>query len=924
MTKLPTRLIPASVLALALALGLALAMTPAGTAIQNQASASYIDSAGQPRTTTSNLVVTIVQQVYSFTITPNGTEAVPGQTRYGLPGGPVYFNYTITNTGNGTDTINLSTQQPPTGDNFDLLNPTLYLDTNCNGTIDAGESPMASPSVTLPMGGSACVILGGTIPAGTPSGQYANIDLVGTSAGNPTTKDDGNWARATATAQAILTATKSASPTGAVNPGSTITYTISGSNNGGSAASGVNVPGLGTGILVSDVIPTGLTVNAMPTGSAGAGTVQVVYSTNGGLTWSSWPPATPLIGDGTNIAVGMFIQGGPGFFPQGASYTFSFQATVPANAPVGTSYGNTATVRYNDGQTNQTVSTNSTTNTVAASYAVKVGPYEYPLGNPPANSSYLAGQYTVNRSGDTQTINSAYDGTEVIFRHTLRNTGNTSDSFSLSLSGVPTGWTCGFLANDLSTPISGPVGPVAAGGDYNFALRCSIPAGYTGGPFSLTVTATSQGNPGQSDTTSDTVNALADGFRLDLFGGPEGAPSYEQSKTTNGTNYTSDDPNAVNRPSLSPYPFANPGAQVVYRLRITNLNPNGLADNYLLSVNPTDAAAFNARVASVLFYPDGNNDGQPDGPAITNTGLLNFNQTFSYLAVVTLKPSAPPGGAPFNFEARSSTNNEVDWAYTEVWVNTVAQVVLDPDRSGTVTSPGTIQYTHTLINLSNAQAECLVQGNGGSYGWTYQYSDNGGANWYGALAPSLAPNGGSVTIHVRVIVPAGQPIGRTDVNTVTATCNVGAGTATATATETTTVVGGELRLQKSAVSYVGTSNTIRSGDGSQAYPGDVIEYTLVAENIGTGNLTQVIVTDPLPAYTEFVSVSVTAISGFPAGAQVRYSTDGTNWTPTAPTTLSTGGVIYVGVDTNGNNTIDNGDIMPPGAKITITLRVRVK
>ena len=37
-------------IALALVLSLAWAMTPAGTAISNQASASYIDSAGQPRT----------------------------------------------------------------------------------------------------------------------------------------------------------------------------------------------------------------------------------------------------------------------------------------------------------------------------------------------------------------------------------------------------------------------------------------------------------------------------------------------------------------------------------------------------------------------------------------------------------------------------------------------------------------------------------------------------------------------------------------------------------------------------------------------------------------------------------------------------------------------------------------------------------
>jgi hypothetical protein len=98
-----------------LALGTALAMTPAGTQIQNQASASYIDSAGQPRTTTSNLVVTVVQQVYSFTITPDGTERTsPGQIKAALPGGQVVFNYVVTNTGNGTDTINLNTVQGTT------------------------------------------------------------------------------------------------------------------------------------------------------------------------------------------------------------------------------------------------------------------------------------------------------------------------------------------------------------------------------------------------------------------------------------------------------------------------------------------------------------------------------------------------------------------------------------------------------------------------------------------------------------------------------------------------------------------------------------------------------------------------------------------------------------------------------------------
>ncbi|MGQ9735240.1 MAG: hypothetical protein ACUVUP_01380 [Thermaceae bacterium] len=74
---------------LVLLLGLALAMAPAGTQITNQASATYIDSAGQPRTTTSNQVVTVVQQVYSFTIGLDGSEDNPGQTKTALPGGQV-------------------------------------------------------------------------------------------------------------------------------------------------------------------------------------------------------------------------------------------------------------------------------------------------------------------------------------------------------------------------------------------------------------------------------------------------------------------------------------------------------------------------------------------------------------------------------------------------------------------------------------------------------------------------------------------------------------------------------------------------------------------------------------------------------------------------------------------------------------------
>jgi len=262
-----------------LALGMGLAQnTPAGTSIQNQASATYLDSANQPRTTTSNQVVTVVQQVYAFTITPDGTPATPGQTRNALPGAQVIFAYTVTNNGNGTDTISLSTAQASSGDNFDLSSVSIVRDANCNGAVDAGESTISS--VSLAQGAQACVLVLGTIPAGQADGNTALINLQGTSSGGPT--DTNNWARAVAKTAAALDVTKSASPSGTVSPGASITYTVSGQNRGGSAASGVSVSGLGTGILVSDPIPVGLTVSSLPTGSAGAGSVQIVKSTDEG------------------------------------------------------------------------------------------------------------------------------------------------------------------------------------------------------------------------------------------------------------------------------------------------------------------------------------------------------------------------------------------------------------------------------------------------------------------------------------------------------------------------------------------------------------------------------------------------------------------------------------------------------------------
>nr|WP_243092415.1 hypothetical protein [Thermus hydrothermalis] len=861
-----------------MALGLALAMTPAGTAITNQASASYVDSAGQPRTTTSNLVTTIVQQVYAFTITPNGAnEGTPGQTRSNLPGGQVLFQYTVTNNGNGTDTISLITVQG-TQDNFDLQNVRIYLDANCNGNVDAGEVQVTS--VTLAMGAQACVIVAATIPTTAQNGQYGNLNLTGQSQGNTNVTDADNWARASATTAAALTAFKSASPSGNVAPGATITYTISGANTGGSAAYGVSVTVDGqarTGILVEDTIPNGLTVSAMPTGTAGAGTVRYVYYN--GTAWVTLTNSLlPITGDGTK-KIGMLLEDTGAFFPQGAQYSFSFAAQVPSNAPAGASYANSATVRFNDGTQDRSVTTNTTTNTVAAQYQPLVG---YP-GN-------------VTLGNETQVVPSAYAGQTVTFTNVVRNNGNAPDSFALTLqnSTFPTGTACQLYAADGTTPISGPVGPLAPNADLNVVVKCQLPAGYYENPadgatttYKVELKATSVNDPSKSDITTDRVTDILPGYAVDLA-----AKGYSGDNNANN-----DNPAAQT---------ADPEQTVYFPLEVYNAGANPDVYNLTAAV---------PQGWSVVFYPDPDCNGTPDGAPITNTNLLNPGAKQCVVAAVTVPAGTAPGANSVSFTATSTTLSGVsDTVASQVNVNLVAQVSLDPDRSGTVTSPGTIVYTHTLLNNSNAPAYCDISGSGGAYGWTYQYSTDG-TTWYGGLADVyVGPNDGTATIYVRVTVPAGEPVGRVDVKTVRANCDVTTGTpdnayeATDTATETTTIVGGELRLNKSV-------------DKADAVPGETLTYTIRAENIGTGNLKKVIISDPIPAYTTFQSVSAT-ISGF-SGA-VLYSTDGTTWSQTAPTSVPTGGTVYVGVDTNGDGDITDADVMPPGAQITITLVVKVQ
>ncbi|HHN93461.1 MAG TPA: DUF11 domain-containing protein, partial [Anaerolineae bacterium] len=316
-------------------------------------------------------------------------------------------------------------------------------------------------------------------------------------------------------------------------------------------------------------------------------------------------------------------------------------------------------------------------------------------------------------------------------------------------------------------------------------------------------------------------------------------------------------------------------------------------------------------------------------------GLINPGTKACFVLAVEVPAGTPPlaqdpnDPADDNVTITATSNADPaisDTITTDLTVNPVADLRFTPDRNGTVTSPGTIVYAHTVSNLGNEAASVTFVEAGSTHPtWTYQISTDGGATWTdvaSAAAIQLAP-GASQEVQLRVIVPDGEPIGAIDTNRITANADYPTATdESASVTDTTTVVGGDLRIEKRGETCADAAcATITSADASQAEPGEFIRYTVTASNIGTADLKKVIVSDPLPGHTDFVSVSA---STSVAGAQLLFSTDGTTWSPTAPTTLATGQAVFVALDSTADGVIDENDLLAPGESITLVFTVQVQ
>ncbi|WP_019011238.1 hypothetical protein [Deinococcus aquatilis] len=211
--------------------GLASAVgTPVGTQISNIGTLELSDTVGGTTTTTlsSTPVVINVQQVYNVSITPDGTTAAPGQTVGLAPGQTGFLTYTVTNTGNGTDAINLAAiTANATAQGANILG--IYLDNKATGTVgsyDAGDTLVTSLT-NVAADASNTVFVRYSIPSGTTGGSAAGsahqLNLTGTSVGDGTKTDTNNVGQFTVGSVIDMTLTSTQSKT--VAAGTTVTFT---------------------------------------------------------------------------------------------------------------------------------------------------------------------------------------------------------------------------------------------------------------------------------------------------------------------------------------------------------------------------------------------------------------------------------------------------------------------------------------------------------------------------------------------------------------------------------------------------------------------------------------------------------------------------------------------------------------------------
>ena len=951
--------------------------TPAGTSIGNQATATYKDSLGNTFTSTSNQVTTLITAVYSFSLDPNSTvqtsqnnaEDNPGQSQNATPGAIVYFPYTLTNTGNSSDSYTFATEQGSTADRPNEIDPVasslkVFVDSNGNGVVDVGDSEITSLGLgtgsqigPVAADSQMKLVIQYQIPASAATNEVINVDLQARSVGNVAISDTLNYSKTNVLNDAVVSVVKAVS-NATIDPGGDLTYTFTFTNTGNATA---------TNVTLVDAIPANTTFKASSE-SASEGTFT--FSDDNQTSYAA------LTTD-PNISHIKFVLAS---LAAANTRTASFKVTVNAAAPA-TTIPDFGTFNYE--RSGPTLVPDAPTNTVITVINKKVGVLISDATTPnlfdPADIGSLV--LSQSRSGtdalvtDTTTQDQAPAGTYVYFKNVITNNGNASDTFNITTNsnGFPAGSSVSYFKMtdttvgsnntspllDTNSDSTVDTGVLASGASTTVITRVFIPSDASGTNVTAKVQATSTNGgtakgttPGNtlSDTTDNTV-AFIITPGVDLTNVVDG--SLLSDATTNGNvSFTaSANGTTVSFPllvknngasndtfNLTSSNVSIPGASVQFFSTATSTTLAAAGTKGDSSVTLTSAAGFSAgdkiiingqmlTVGSVsgavvtftsgqTLYADvpvsNETAVEPGTATITSTGVIAPTSTEQVVAVVTI----PVNSAPITDTITFTTISTNDSSKADAIVDTVVipdflDFTLVANRSGSAPAGGVLFYDHTLTNVGNTSENFSLTITPGASAFTYQILD-GTTSAIISTVTNLA-SGASVTFKVKVIIPAGTPSGTIDNAILTATETTS--TVAKTNLDTTTVVSGFIQLVKSVVN-TGPAGLL-SNSGATGIPGDILEYTIQYSNIGSVDALEVIIKDQIPTYTTFVAGSL-KIDGVT-------DADDTDGAGNADKDSSTSGAVTFYVGTGANGVTHTGGTVVPGAagQGTVTFRVKI-
>ena len=867
----------------------------AGTNISNVASASYVDNTSTTRTVTSNEVKTTVLQVASFTLVADRTEIAN-------PNSQVALKHTLTNTGNGADTFTLNLVNVG-GDDYDFSNIRIYADADGNGVADNNIN-LIGQTVSLNAGEAFNFVVVGTTSNTAADGALGKLNVTAVNVLSTTPAGGANAATTKTNVDTVKIANgpvvkvvKAASISTVKTTGTvaerTIEYTLTYQNIGNAVA---------TNVQIEDVLPANVTY------VAGSG---------------KWSGSSTARSDADDAETGVKYKFDSGkvtasvdSIPVNATGTLKFKVVVNTTAPAGV-ISNVATYDEDgDGPQTPTTPTNPANTTVES---LLIGTINDSQTDPYAD----ADKDTANTAKDDLITAATTQGTPVNFGNNggetiwVHNTGNVEEAYNITVNkaGLPAGSIVELLKADGVTPLTDTngdptqdTGPIAAGSAQKIVVRVTLPSTYTGpvpAPGLDTILTISPVNNAAAtpDTLTLRITAVT-ASKVDLSNGKgdENGIDDDTPKAGEGQNttYIVDDKTT------------KPGVAVTFPLAITNFGAG--SDNFNVS---SDLPA-----GWTIDYYLSDAAGNCSTNKVTNTGNILAGQTAYLCAVVTPPAGATPADSrDINFTVSSPASGLSDTLKDHVTVDEVRALTFVPDRQGQTTAGGTVTYTHTLTNTGN-----VTEGAGGAGQSTLPVSvtstlsgvttsvyvdlnNNGiaeanelvtGNDLTALLAGTpggagLQP-GESVSIIVKVQAPVGATAGQKDLSTITVTptgaINGEPASPAVKVEDTTTITDpGNFTLVKTQAldaACDGTPDTAFGGAVIQAKPGACIVYKIDATNNTTTPVTNVVISDSVPAYTTLTTPapSLTPSSkGTPVVSGTSISTPGFGLDPTEVATL---------------------------------------